>query len=75
MAKDTELEFIKSQKRHDPICAVREGDLRLVEAWLNDTISSQQMRAARSWTGNNTKYWAATVLKAAYKRGQLMIKK
>lgn len=75
MPKESELDLIKSQKRHEPICTERAGDVTILLAWLDDEISSQQLRAQRSWTGNNVKYWAASVFKAAYKRGELKVKR
>ncbi len=75
MPKPSELDLILSQKRREPICVVKDGDLAIVEAWLDDTVTASQIRAAKSWGGNNVKYWAATVLKAAYQKGKVVIKK
>ncbi len=75
MPNESELDDVKAQKRREPVCVEHSGDLTILMAWLNDEVSSQQIRASRSWSGNNTNYWAASVIKAAYKRGELKIKR
>jgi hypothetical protein len=67
------LEIVRQQKRQgDPPREFGDEDIDVALAWARDEISAEQINRAKSFSGSNSRYWLAAVLKTAIKRGRLI---